>query len=165
MLVKGLESDFNAVGNAYSNADWNYISLDVRQRYALEGIICHEIWHATEDHILSCDYTMFPTDEWAKLNPDGFTYYENAADQNPEQPWTLFNDKPENVHFVDSYGCVNVKEDRARIMEYFITRDNEAKLLIQSPFIRKKLQIMCDTVRSCFDTTGWEDVPWERLLK
>lgn len=165
LLVKGLESDFNAVGNAYSNADWNYISLDVRQRYALEGIICHEIWHATEDHILSCDYTMFPTDEWAKLNPDGFTYYENAADQNPEQPWTLFNDKPENVHFVDSYGCVNVKEDRARIMEYFITRDNEAKLLIQSPFIRKKLQIMCDAVRSCFDTTGWEDVPWERLLK
>ena len=65
---------------------------------------------------------------------------------------------------MDSYACVDIKEDRARIMEYFMTRDDEAALLIQSSYIRQKLQIMCDAVRSAFDTAGWENVRWERLL-
>ena len=59
---------------------------------------------------------------------------------------------------------VDLKEDRARIMEYLMTRDDAAELLIQSPFIRQKLRIMCNAVRSAFDTTGWEDIRWERLL-
>ena len=65
---------------------------------------------------------------------------------------------------MDSYACVARTEDRARIMEFFMTREDDAQLLIQSPFIRQKLQMMCDAVRSAFDTTGWEDVRWERLL-
>ena len=45
-----------------------------------------------------------------------------------------------------------------------MAREDEAERLIQSPFIRQKLQIMCNAVRRAFDTTGWEDVRWERLL-
>ena len=56
-------------------------------------------------------------------------------------------------------------EDRARIMEYIMTHEEEARLLMQSPFLREKLQIMCDAVRSAFDTAGWEDVRWERFQK
>lgn len=69
-----------------------------------------------------------------------------------------------NVYFVDSYACVDEKEDRARIMEYFMTHDDEAELLIQSPAIRKKLELMCRAIRSTFDTSSWENVRWERLL-
>lgn len=47
---------------------------------------------------------------------------------------------------MDAYSCVNRQEDRARIMEYFMTRDDEAGILIQSPFIHQKLRIMCDAV-------------------
>ena len=49
-------------------------------------------------------------------------------------------------------------------MEYFMTFDDESQILIQSPFIRRKLLMMCDAVRSTFDTDGWENVRWERLL-
>ena len=52
----------------------------------------------------------------------------------------------------------------ARIMEFFMTHDDEAELLIQSPYIRAKLQIMCDAVRRYFDTAGWGTPRWERLL-
>lgn len=49
-------------------------------------------------------------------------------------------------------------------MEFFMTHDDEAELLIQSPYIRAKLQIMCDAVRRYFDTAGWGTPRWERLL-
>lgn len=70
----------------------------------------------------------------------------------------------QRVRFVDTYSCVAATEDRARIMEFFMTHDDEAELLIQSPYIRAKLQIMCDAVRRYFDTAGWGTPRWERLL-
>ena len=164
LLVGQIETDYGAVGCTYERYEWQYIALDIRQTWGLDSIICHEIWHATENHIFSLDYTAFPIDEWEALNPPDFTYYMDATQTDPEQKWTLYNSAPEEVHFVDSYACVDIKEDRARIMEYFMTRDDEAALLIQSSFIRQKLQIMCDAVRSAFDTAGWENVRWERLL-
>ena len=84
--------------------------------------------------------------------------------QDPAQGWTLYNSPVEDIHFVDSYACVDPGEDRARIMEYFMTHDDEAQLLIQSPYIRQKLQWMCAAVRAAFNTAGWENVRWERLL-
>ena len=72
---------------------------------------------------------------------------------------------PEKVYFVDTYAEVDEKEDRARIMEYFMTHEDEAKLLIQSPAIREKLRRMSAAIRQCFDTTGWDAVTrWERLF-
>ena len=71
---------------------------------------------------------------------------------------------PEETYFVDGYAQSNAKEDRARIMEYFMTHEDEARLLIQSPCIRQKLQWMSAAVRRCFNTTGWDNVRWEALL-
>ena len=164
LLVGQIETDYGAVGCTYERYEWQYIALDIRQTWGLDSIICHEIWHATENYIFSRDYTAFPIDEWEALNPPDFAYCMDATQTDPEQEWTLYNSAPQEVHFVDSYACVDLKEDRARIMEYFMTREDEAERLIQSPFIRQKLQIMCNAVRRAFDTTGWEDVRWERLL-
>ncbi|MCI5650202.1 MAG: hypothetical protein ACI4EG_08345 [Fusicatenibacter sp.] len=164
LLVEHIESDYGVVGYTYESYEWQYIALDVCQTYNLDSIICHEIWHAMENHILSCDYTALSMDEWDTQNPEGFAYYGDATQTDPAQPWTLYTCRPEDIHFVDSYACVDRHEDRARIMEYFMVHEDEAKLLIQSPFIRRKLQMMCDAVRSAFDTTGWENVRWERLL-
>ena len=50
-------------------------------------------------------------------------------------------------------------------MEYFMVHEDEAGLLIESPAIRQKLQVMCDAVRNNFDTTGWSAVRWESLLR
>lgn len=164
LLVAHIASDYGVVGCAYDSADWQYIALDVQGEYMRDGIICHEIWHATENEIRSRDYTAFDWDEWNSLNPEGFLYYGDGTMQDPAQPWTLYSSAPEEVRFVDSYGCVAATEDRARIMEFFMTHDDDAELLIQSPYIRAKLQIMCDAVRCYFDTSGWGTPRWERLL-
>lgn len=138
LLVEEIVSDYGVVGCAYENGE--------------------------ENHILSRDYAAFLQEDWEALNPDGFTYYENAAMTESDAPWTLYSGSLEDVYFVDSYACVNAHEDRARIMEYFMTHEDEARLLIESPLIRQKLQWMCEAVRRNFDTSAWEEVRWEALL-
>lgn len=164
LLVEHVGGSGGVVGCTYDSFGWQYIALDVHPSYSLDSIICHEMWHATENYIYSQDYTALPMDEWDALNPEGFSYTDYDMRVDPTFPGLLYTSDPENIHFVDDYGCVNRQEDRARIMEYFMTCEDEAKILIQSPFMRRKLQIMCDAVRSAFDTTGWENVRWERLL-
>lgn len=162
--VAHIDSDYGVVGCAYETADWQYIALDVQSIYRPEGTVCHEIWHATENHILSSDYMAFNSDKWAALNPKDFLYSGDGTLQDPAQPWVLYNSPIENVHFVDSYSCVAASEDRARIMEFFMAHEEDAQQLIRSPYIRQKLQMMCDAVRQNFDTTGWQDVRWEEQL-
>lgn len=164
LLIEQIESNYGAIGCTYENGIWQNIALDVRTGEGMDGIICHEIWHATENHILTKDYSAILPDEWNALNPEGFEYYWDATLVNNAHEWTLYSGNIANVYFVDSYACVDEKEDRARIMEYFMTHDDEAELLIQSPAIRKKLELMCRAIRSTFDTSSWENVRWERLL-
>lgn len=78
--------------------------------------------------------------------------------------WTYYSGGNEGVYFADGYSRTFASEDRARIMEFFMTRDDDAQELIKSPAIKKKLQHMSSAVRSVFDTSGWESVRWERLL-
>lgn len=165
LLVEEINSGFGTIGCTFENGSWQNIALDVRSSYALDGIICHEIWHATENHILSQDYMAFPIEDWTVLNPRGFTYtYDATLIDSERMGWTLYGGSLENVYFVDSYAQVDEREDRARIMEYFMVHTDEAELLIQSPVIRQKLQRMCNAIRNNFDTGGWGSVRWEELL-
>ena len=165
LLTERIDSDYGVVGCAYESREWQNIALDVRMADGLDTIICHELWHATENHILSRDYSAFSPDAWAALNPEGFAYCEDPTQSDSMLEWTLYSSSPDNVYFVDGYSCVNEREDRARIMEYFMVHKDEAGLLIESPAIRQKLQFMCDAVRNNFDTTGWSAVRWESLLR
>ena len=165
LLTERIDSDYGVVGCAYESREWQNIALDVRMADGLDTIICHELWHATENHILSRDYSAFSPDAWAALNPEGFAYCEDPTQSDSMLEWTLYSSSPDNVYFVDGYSCVNEREDRARIMEYFMVHEDEAGLLIESPAIRQKLQFMCDAVRNNFDTTGWSAVRWESLLR
>lgn len=164
LLVAHIDSDYGVVGCTYDSADWQYIALDVQADYMREGTVCHEIWHATENEILSRDYTSFNWDDWNALNPAGFTYWNDSGDYDRyDARWTMF-DNGEGVYFVDSYAKLAAQEDRARIMEYFMAHEDEAGLLIQSDAIRQKLTWMCRAVRECFDTAGWGTPRWEKLL-
>jgi len=89
----------------------------------------------------------------------GYTALSNDLRQ-----WTLYSCDPAAVCFVDGYACVDAREDRARIMEYFMVHEDEAGLLIQSDAIRQKMEWMCRAVRECFDTAGWGTPRWEKLL-
>ena len=165
LLVGAIESDFNVIGVTFEHGAWQNIVLDIRVTFDLEGTVCHEIWHATENKIVQKTADAFDDARWSVMNPDGFSYYFDPSSAQPDPlRWTFFGDGSEGVYFVDTYARVDAREDRARIMEYFMTHGTEAKSLIQAPAIRAKLQYMCDAVRAAFDTAGWTQVRWENLL-
>lgn len=165
LLVEEIKSDYAISGCEYERGRWQNVALDIRMAYDLDGIVCHELWHATENHILSCDYSLFTVDGWAKFNPQDFSYYENYVQTAPDsRKWTYYSGGSEGVYFVDSYSKTFASEDRARLMEFFMTRDDDAQELIKSPAIKKKLQQMSRAVRSAFDTSGWGLPRWERFL-
>ena len=165
MPVGHIDNAVNAIGLTFETYAWQNIYIDVTID-GFEGTICHELWHATEGVILTRSWDAFAPEEWDRCNPEGFCYTEDAgvpvAD---EERWTyFFEESAQNVYFVDYYGRTNAKEDRARIMEYIMANDDVAGALMQSPAIVQKLEIMCRAVRENFDTTGWGDLRWERLL-
>lgn len=165
LLVGEIESDNGTVGVEFETLDWQNIAIDIRMTDTLDSIICHEIWHATENHILSNDYTALDIDKWYSINPKGFEYNESSGSKSKDPlRWTYDGAGNEGVYFVDSYGRTNAKEDRARIMEYFMVHPDVAKQLVKSPAIKQKMQMMCDAIRKTFDTTGWENVRWEELM-
>ncbi len=164
MPVGKLESNSNIVGVSYSFNGWYNIAVDIRQEI-MEGYICHEIWHATEFKIKEQNAFAFEDNAWAELNPPDFEYHHGYDPENRDYvKWTLFSRGDEGVYFIDDYGMTNELEDRARIMEYVMTKDYFGDQMMASPAISGKLKWMCDAVRANFDTTGWQNVRWERFF-
>lgn len=162
LLVGHIDSGYGAIGCSFKSGNWYNIAIDVRLD-DFESLVCHEVWHATEDRIVAVDTDAFTRDVWSVCNPEGFEYYENASLSDPDQNrWTLFSTGDEDAYFIDSYSRVNEKEDRARIMEYIMTKPEFAQQIIESPAIMAKLRLMCETIRENFDTSQWKDVLWEQ---
>lgn len=104
MLVGGFESNFNMIGYSVQNSLWHNIYVDIFSE-GLVGTYCHEIWHATEDHITSINYGEFDVVQWAELNPDGFQYiFDPAESILNEGDYTYFGStKPKDCYFIDGY--------------------------------------------------------------
>lgn len=165
MPVGHIDNAVNAIGLTSESYEWQNVFIDVTID-AFEGTICHELWHAIEGVILTRNWSAFDQAEWDRCNPDGFRYNEEAGTpaSDPER-WTFFHEfNAQDVYFVDAYARTNAKEDRARLMEYMMATEDVAGALMQSPAMVQKLEIMCRAVRENFDTSGWSDLRWERLL-
>lgn len=92
MLVSEIRSGFGTIGCTFESRDWQNVALDIRSADGMDGLLCHEIWHATENHILSADYSAFDPEAWAALNPESFTYYETFLwNENDRWQWTLYS--------------------------------------------------------------------------
>lgn len=166
LLAGNLNGDAaGAVGVAFSYGQWNNILLDISSGLN-PGTLCHEIWHITENRLSEEAGAELYNGTWDSCNPEGFEYYYdyNTSEREDWSRWLYFYE-PENAYFIDAYSKTYPAEDRARIMEYVMGGSPETDIIMQHPALRKKLAIMCRAVRAQFDTTGWEDVRWERYLE
>lgn len=164
LLVEDIQSDNNAIGVSYYMSNWYPIAVDITS-YDLMTTYCHELWHATENFITDHDYEIFGNGAWEGMNPDGFFYsYDTTLDYIYETEWTYFDGwYGSDSYFVDSYGRTNAKEDRARLMEYIMACEEEARSMMEAPALYAKAGYLCEAVRKVFDTDGWENVWWERF--
>ena len=162
--VSAFHMSFEVIGMSFENGDWHCIAYQVSNE-RLEALLCHEIWHAMEDKLISENWNAIDSWTWSACNPPGFDYYYDYDDAMNEADgsWLYFG-TAEDVYFVDAYSTMNPREDRARIMEYIMGTEDEADALAQCPVIRRKLEIMAAAVRAGFDTAGWGVARWEQPL-
>ncbi len=162
--VSAFHMSFEVIGMSFENGDWHCIAYQVSNE-RLEALLCHEIWHAMEDKLISENWNAIDSWVWRACNPRGFDYYYDYDDAMNEADgsWLYFG-TAEDVYFVDAYSTMNPREDRARIMEYIMGAEDEADALAQCPVIRRKLGIMAAAVRAGFDTAGWGVTRWEQPL-
>ncbi len=89
------------------------IVIDLNQPN-IEELLCHELLHNLEFNLNNQSIKIF--NNWNKYNPKGF-YYNNSYTKTPNYNYTLSEDDPQNVYFIDYYSHTYATEDRARVFE------------------------------------------------
>ena len=161
------ETGIDSIGIQNSLDGILFLVLDVNSFTDLENTIYHEIFHAIEGELNYSEAAFFDYEVWDSLNPKDFVYdydyQENSA--NYDFDYTL-DDAEHEAYFVDIYSKSFPGEDRARIMEYAMLDEADARRKkIEVPRLQAKLKYICEQIRKGFDTTGWpEKTSWEQAL-
>jgi hypothetical protein len=144
--------------------------IDVSWPDSLTSTFHHELSHAIESKLGWDSDVYIDGDEWAKLNPDASVYGDSYTDSYEE--WGTDEIRsfvygwcdPEDAYFIDEYSLTYPTEDRARLFEYVMCPDYAWIDFEESPHLAEKLNLYASYIREGFDTTGWDDVRWEKYL-
>ncbi len=149
------------------------VVLDSRDPYSLTFTLHHELGHAIESKINYYSQAWIVAEEWAELNPDSQVYgdcylysYDSYTERVPENlnQFIYMMGDPADAYFVDDYSLTYPTEDRARLFEYVMNTDCGVIDWEEAPHLRAKVNKFAACIREAFDTTGWENVPWEAFL-
>lgn len=126
----------------------------------------HELSHAIDEVInykqSFLDEPVLDEEKWNELNPFEDMYSYNYVDWGKQEYWGYaYGMGNKEVYFVDTYAMTYPTEDRARLFEYIMREDEVYMDFDGSPHLQEKLNYFAECIRKTFDTTGWEDVPWE----
>ena len=163
----------NPSGFSTGMMDYEVIALNINALTYIESNLCHEIAHTIYKRIrYQENYSgnvYFDINEWAKLNPKGFEYY-NSYNHNYETDLKYTgklydeNQNLKEVYFIDGYSKLMLEEDLARLMEFSMVNYDEPYL--ESPNIKNKMNYFYQVIRRVWNNKGWpEETIWERAMK
>lgn len=154
----------NEVGNEM------LITIDCTVPDDARTTVHHELSHIIDDFIDA--KAGFDENEWKSFNvvteayADLYTYDYGLFGYDGMEKYIFdfsYDDNSESC-FVDCYSMTFPTEDRARIWESVMMMEEASVDFEQSPILTEKLNYYAQCVRQVFDTTGWENVIWERYL-
>ena len=158
----------NAFTTVQDKDVWLVLNAD---RELERGILIHELTHVVDYRLLGMH--QLREEEWNQLNPPSFSYYNSYLDENgtdlrlsgSEEYTALAEKDPGRVWFCDAYSKTFAMEDRARLMEYLLEKNDSPKILLSSPHIQTKLRFYFYTLRQAFGNARWpEETVWEAEL-
>lgn len=133
--------------------------------------IMHEIVHLTDFKLKSKGFLK--SEEWAKLNPEGFSYTERS-DRKSEDKYNFGQaeycplkegTQPSDVYFIAPYSQANEYEDRATLltnaMVHALYGYEVEPNVYKCPHLQEKMEFWISQVKKCFDTAYWDKSPWE----
>ena len=149
--------------------------LDIDDVGVFDTTFHHELCHAIDEVIwynqAYDENAVFSEEEWRKLNPYEDMYSLTYVEWGKEEYWHYSYDNEisepgfkggiKNAYFVDTYAMTFPTEDRARLFENLMREEGRYIDFENSPNLLKKINYYAECIRATFDTTGWEDVPWE----
>ena len=163
----------NPAGFATNMQHYEIIALNINDITYIDSNLCHEIAHAIHKRIkyqeIYSGDVYLDMEEWEKLNPKGFKYYnsyEDSYEKNIEYTGEAYSETMDlkNVYFVDAYSKTMIEEDFARLMEYGMIRYDEPYL--ESQNIKNKMKYFYQAIRKVWKTGNWpEETIWERTAK
>ncbi len=83
-----------------------------------QSIICHELMHNLEFNLNNKTSNFL--NKWNDYNPPGFSYANSYRETN-NYSYTIIEENPASVYFIDSYAKTYPEEDHARIFELLCT--------------------------------------------
>lgn len=147
------------------------MAIDCSLPESLRTTFHHELCHSIEDLINYKSYneSYFMNGKWDELNPYDDIYTYDYSEFGTEETFVytydyqLYGGESE-VYFIDEYSLTFPTEDRARIFEYVMMDDSWIEI-DKLPHIKEKLNYFAWCIRQVFDTTGWENVRWEKYME
>lgn len=149
--------------------------MDCYDSYGVVSTFHHELCHAIEEKIQTASYQqenpLFQDAAWNALNPFEDMYTYTYADYGYPQyssyryDESLYGKQQEDAYFIDMYAMTYPTEDRARIFESVMTDHLFDVDFKTAPHLAEKLNYYARCIREVFDTTGWENVPWEAYME
>jgi len=130
--------------------------FDIANDFFGDSTVYHELAHTT-DHKLWRD-GFLDEDWWSAMNPGGFTYYNLYRGQDGEAVdaddifYTYWNleGSADDVYFIDNYSKTYSTEDRATLMEYYLSGLISYEEFSEYPHLKEKLDAYLDLVDEAF---------------
>lgn len=153
--------------------------MDSRNKESFNTTFHHELCHAIDEVIsykqIYSSEEIFSEDKWNEFNPHNDMYTYNYVDWGKQEYYRYtynflmcepdFGKGEIYAYFIDSYAMTYPTEDRARLFENVMCEHGKYVKYEKSPYLRAKLNYFAKAIKASFDTTGWEDVPWEAYME
>ena len=151
------------IGNeALIVVDFNYFDI-------AKSTIHHEFGHCIDDMLVyngGIDEKIWDT--YNPVSVTGGSVYTDTYDMFGNYGDEIYaygtnGEDYENSYFVDTYSMTYPSEDRARIWENIMSDEGYVDWS-RTPHLTAKLNYYAECIRQNFDSTGWNEVRWEKYM-
>lgn len=151
------------IGNeALIVVDFNYFDI-------AKSTIHHEFGHCIDDILVyngGIDEKIWDT--YNPVSVTGGSIYTDTYDMFGNYGDEIYaygtnGEDYENSYFVDTYSMTYPSEDRARIWENIMSDEGYVDWS-RTPHLTAKLNYYAECIRQNFDSTGWNEVRWEKYM-
>ena len=166
-LIGTSEYNLSTAGGFQTEYNGGYaIFADVIYPESIRQTFHHELSHAIDmkiNSVVSEGNLIFDENYWNSLNPvqNGYTNSYSEFGNAELAPYIYDTYNKENAYYIDSYSQTFPTEDRARLFEYAVA-DYGWIDWYAAPHLKAKLDYYAQAIRLAFDTTGWNNVIWEK---
>lgn len=145
------------------------IAVDFTYFAVARTTIHHELGHCIDDMLTYNGY--IDEQMWNMYNPvsvtggtiytDTYDLFGNYGDE--IYAYSSNGENYDNSYFVDTYSMTFPTEDRARIWENIMSDEGYVDWS-RTPHLTAKLNYYAECIRHNFDSTGWNEVRWEKYM-